>query len=141
MVFLYSYVRLLVQITHERSEDIIGQKYNNKGGCNCNRSPQNDQRMTLTYKLRGTKDVFEIVAKIDLVGQAKVNELNARMGHAPVQQHDVLWLRERERNKYKVHGLRTFDTYRKKHERGRYKKSRKSAITHGNHMQSYRNIH
>lgn len=96
MVFLYSYVRLLVQITHERSEDIIGQKYNNKGGCNCNRSPQNDQRMTLTYKLRGTKDVFEIIAKIDLVGQAKVNELNARMGHAPVQQHDVLWLRERE---------------------------------------------
>lgn len=50
--------------------------------------------MTLTYKLRGTKDVFEIVAKIDLVGQAKVNELNARVRHTPVQQHDVLRLRE-----------------------------------------------
>jgi len=40
--------------------------------------------MTLTYKLWGTKDVFEIVAKIDLVGQAKVNELNAWVRHIPV---------------------------------------------------------
>lgn len=40
--------------------------------------------MTLTYKLRGTKDVFEIVAKIDLVSQAKVNELNAGVRHTPV---------------------------------------------------------
>lgn len=99
MVFLYSYVRRLVQITHKKSEEIIEQKSNNKGMCNYNRTPQNDQWMTLTYKLRSTKDVFEIVAKIDLVGQAKVNELNAWMRHAPVQQHDVLWLRERDRNK------------------------------------------
>lgn len=99
-----------------------------KGSCNNNRSSQNDQRTTLTYKLWGTKDVFEIVAKIDLVGQTKVNELNAGMGHAPVQQHDVLWLRERDRNKEKSRRekkrsktgsendffIRTFDKYRTK---------------------------
>ena len=55
----------------------------------------------LTYKLWGAKYVFEIVAKVNLVRQAKVDELDAWMRHCPVEEHDVLGLerdkgRERE---------------------------------------------
>lgn len=53
----------------------------------------------LTDKLRGAKDVFKIVAKIDLVCQAKVDELNAWVRHAPVQQHDVFRLGRDRKNR------------------------------------------
>lgn len=54
----------------------------------------------LTDKLGSAKDVFKIVAKIDLVRQAEVDELNAWVRHAPIQQHDVFRL-EKERKKKK----------------------------------------
>lgn len=47
---------------------------------------------TLTYKLWGPKDILELVPSLDLVGDAKVNEFDARVWHVLVQQHDVLWL-------------------------------------------------
>lgn len=39
------------------------------------------QRKILTYKFWSSKDVFKIIAKVYLVGQAKVNELDARVRH------------------------------------------------------------
>lgn len=53
----------------------------------------------LTDKLWSAKDVFKIVAKIDLVRQAEVDELNAWVRHVPIQQHDVLRLEKREKRK------------------------------------------
>lgn len=53
----------------------------------------------LTDELRSAENVFKIVAKVDLVCQAEVDELNAWVRHVPIQQHDVFRL-ERKR---KVH--------------------------------------
>lgn len=46
----------------------------------------------LTYKFWSSEYVFKIVAKVDLVCQAEVDELDARMRHRAVQQHDVFRL-------------------------------------------------
>jgi len=46
----------------------------------------------LTDKFWSSKNVFKIVAKIHLVGEAEVDELDARVRRRAVQQHDVLWL-------------------------------------------------
>ena len=52
---------------------------------------------TLTYKFWSAKNVFKIIAKIYLVGQAKINDLDARVRHWSVQQHDVLRLERKQK--------------------------------------------
>lgn len=51
----------------------------------------------LTYKFRSTKNVFKIIAQIYLVGQAKVNDLDARVRHWAIKQHDVLRLESKQK--------------------------------------------
>lgn len=46
----------------------------------------------LTYKLWGPKDILELIPSLNLVGDPKVDEFDARVWHILVQQHDVLWL-------------------------------------------------
>lgn len=42
---------------------------------------QSQIKEELTHKLRSSKNVFKIVAKIDLVREAKVDDLDARVRH------------------------------------------------------------
>lgn len=78
-----------VRLLQKLGKGKIGQS----GNCN---STQLLKR--LTDKLRSAEDVFKIVAKVNLVCQAEVDELNAWVRHAPIQQHDVFRL-ETERKK------------------------------------------
>lgn len=110
----------------------------------------------LTNKLRGAKDVFKIVAKIDLVCQAEVDELNAWVRHAPVQQHDVFRLgRDRKNrkdrsspsndNEISERGIEKDKTQQKgtqlkKTKQRRACKTKDQEEPHGNPMQNYRNI-
>lgn len=47
----------------------------------------------LTYKLRGAKDVLELAPGFDFVGDAEVDQFDARAGDVFVQQHDVFGLK------------------------------------------------
>lgn len=42
---------------------------------------QRQRKEKLTHELRSSKNVFKIVAEIDLVREAKVDDLDARMRH------------------------------------------------------------
>lgn len=65
---------------------------------------QSQIKEELTHKLRSSKNVFKIVAEIDLVREAKVDDLDARVRHWAVQQHDVLRLKNTQTNKQKQQG-------------------------------------
>ncbi len=56
----------------------------------------------LTYKFWSSKNVFKIIAKIHLVSQAEVNDLDARVRHWAAKQHDVLRLEEKQKTEERL---------------------------------------
>lgn len=56
-------------------------------------------RKGLTNKLRGAKDVLKLIPSFNLVGNAKVNEFDPRVGHILVQEHDVFRLRQERKSR------------------------------------------
>lgn len=50
----------------------------------------------LTDKLRRSKNVLELVPRLNLMRNPKINQFNPGVGHILVQQHDVLGLEDKK---------------------------------------------
>lgn len=48
----------------------------------------------LTNKLRGSENVLELVPRLNLMRNPKINQFNPGVGHILVKQHDVLGLED-----------------------------------------------
>lgn len=59
----------------------------------------NEMNKKLTNKLRGSKDVLELISCFDLMSNSKVNQFNPGVWDVLVQQHDIFRLEE---NSYRI---------------------------------------
>lgn len=59
-----------------------------------------DKKNYLTDKLWRSKDVLELISCLDLMSNAKIYQLDPGVGDVLIQQHYVLWLKDKTMQQY-----------------------------------------